>query len=339
MKCNKCGAEMLDNAAFCGVCGNKVENVGNDNAFVQPVNATQVQASSMASAATNVMPVYNAPNVSHAVHGPKGGAKFVSVLLSIIMCVGIVALMLLVCARIMISPIGMKVISSNADDNEFADSLEDCYLYKDGIKVKMADFLDDDELEELTHRMASDMVTYMLTGEGEILDSEYIIDVCKEHEDDIEDELGGKVSKSVWDDLENDLEDENEAFKDTIADEAFDGNENVMATVQAVFSIKTLIAVAAVVVAMFAFILLIFGKYKDKTVIYTGVTDIVASVLGGGVGAIFAAIKSTVEDDALVEGAFATMSTIEFIAAGITLVIGIVLVVVGHSIRKRMRNR
>ena len=306
MICSKCGASFADDSKFCTECGAPA------NAGSETVTSSQ----SMGTVAPTVSTSAVLDNGSEPIKKKGFGAKFIGVLLWIILVVTLVCTAAVLTCNYMITPMGLKGLAKSGAMDELIDADEYIYDAFSEIGIKSS-YLDSKKLEQFSYQLYSDAL-------------KFFVDLIKDNEDDIEDETGYTLSKSDYDDLRDTIDELNEEFAEDRED-TFNGETGV-AILEFLFKTSSLLILLAVDIFICLLIGLVFGKNKDKSKIYVGVAAIVSGIITGAfVGLVLAALNA--------EGSMDIGDILPFFLSTIVIaaayfICGIVSVVMGRSFRK-----
>lgn len=370
MFCENCGSRIDDGVLFCTNCGTRVvkaaapilpesapavsEAPADSAVYSAPVQAAApaapaapvqaaapaapapVQAAAPFAPAAPVVaaaPAQEAPSAPQApnipapssVPAPSGGAKFGSVLLVMLGGLFLFIFVTLLVPRWVISKSSVKSIIL---DSEVLEYLEDASY--DFRRLDIADALEeDDDLLDFSCGLISHALKVILTGEGEIIDIDKAMDYFEDHVDDLEDTFDKKISDDDLDELRDELKHEFRDVEEDISDDI-----EAISVIHTIFSTKLLILALAVVLLLFGLVFIIFGKRLDKSLIYSGVSTIVHSVLIIAFG-VFLLLITIVEND--FEGVIIVKNWAwkQAVAGCVVLVLGIVSVILGKVYRKK----
>lgn len=264
-----------------------------------------------------------------AIKKAGAGAKFLAVILSLVLCVSIVVTLALFGFTRIVSKSGIRTLLEETFDMDFdVDKvLADSLGRELGIDVD--DVFEDDELEDLYVDVTSDVLNAMITGDAKNFNSDKLVKFVEKHADDIEDVSGVKISKSDLKDLEEMLDESMEELVEEAQDDM--ERDSSLALVLKLFDKRIFFAAILADLVIIALIALIFRKNVDKTTIYTGVS----SIIGGAVAAGFLKLMSVAMQD---EDSFELINEIvvnpTIVAGIVVIVLGVALIVVGKIYRK-----
>ena len=317
MKCKECGHEYSDDSKFCPSCG-------------AANNGGETVAQSAAPVNVNVTVEAPAAAPQDAIKKKGFGAKFIGVLLWLILVFSLVATALVLTCNYVITPMGLKGLAKSGVMDELVDAddyMNDAFS-EIGIKEK---YLDSKDLENFRYQLYSDAIKFYLTGEGVAMDPDLFINLIKDNADDIEEKTGVELTKSDYKDLEEQLDDLNDEFAEEREEEFED--EPALMIVAFLFKTSSLLILIAVDIFLCLLIMLVFGKNKDKSKIYTGVSSIFAAILTlGFVGLMFVGMEQTGSMEA---GEIIALFFTTIVIGVIYFICGIIGVVSGRSFRKK----
>ena len=190
MICSKCGASFADGSKFCTECGAPA-NAGSE---------TVTSGMDMGTVAPTVSTSAILDKGSEPIKKKGFGAKFIGVLLWIILVVTLVCTAAVLTCNYLITPMGLKGLAKSGAMDELIDADEYIYDAFSEIGIKSS-YLDSKKLEQFSYQLYSDALKFFFTGDGKAMDPELFVDLIKDNEDDIEDETGYTLSKSDYDDL------------------------------------------------------------------------------------------------------------------------------------------
>lgn len=278
---------------------------------------------------------------------PKGGFKFLGVVLAMILVV--LLFYLFVCGQLKyyLSPQGVKLYLQN---NEYAEDMIEEFLFDTMYMEYPEDYFSEEELQEIRdvfYSAEENMMQYFLTGEGDIIDVDDLMDYAHLHKAQFEEMYGYDIEKEDFEYLKEDLEYYNEEAKEMVQDQ-IEYLDEPLATIYPYLNTLTtnsnLIITVIAIVASILIIGVMFGKRIDKTMIYTAVATTVSSVLmlllSGFIKAL--AIVSLEGDmllDIYIEEEMIPLVDLianrGIIIAASVLVAAIILNIVGHMNRKQ----
>lgn len=282
---------------------------------------------------------------------PKGGLKFLGVVLAMLLVVLLFYLFICGQLKYYFSPEGVKLYLQH---NEFAGDMLEEFLSDTMYMDYPEDYFSEEEMQEMNgffYSAEENMMQYFLTGEGDIINVDDMMDYAHLHKAQFEEMYGYELEREDFEYLKEDLEYYNEDAKEMLRDEV-EYLDEPLATLYPYLKTLTsntnlLITIAAIVMSM-AIIGVLFRKRIDKTMIYIAVATTISSVLMLLVsGFIKALAMVSLEGDMLLdiyieEEMVPLVDVIAnkgiMIAASI-LVIAIILNVVGHMNRKSQIKR
>lgn len=276
---------------------------------------------------------------------PATGIVILNVFICILITIPILLVFFFGQVRYYISNNGIeKIVDSMIDSSEMDLLVEDAdireLLYYGDIDL---DDMSDEFIEE-TNQISKDitgqMIRYVLTGEGEVIDVDQLMDYYEEYADEIEDITGEKINDRYLNTLRNEIEDMVDEIEDEYEDEISESEEYII--IKSFFSINNVIVSSAIVVVGLAVIFVTFNKRVDKSLKYTGVTFLVSSILMALLQSITLLIKYVAQEDddtrflADLLGMFIKNS---LIIAGIVFISSILLIVLSGVIRKKFKEK
>lgn len=236
--------------------------------------------------------------------------------------------------------IGVIMDSSDMDSStEFVD-VKDILYDLDIDEDEMSDeFIED--TENLSKEVTGEMVRYFLTGEGEMVDVDALMDYFEEYSDEIEDITGEEIDDDYLDEIRDYLEDSKEEVEKEF--ERTYSNSEEYRMVNKIFSANNVIIPLVIVIVGLLIIFATFNKRIDYSLKYSGVTFLVASIFMMLAQAFtllvkYAAVDSSVGDTEGLENFFNLLIRNSLIIAGIVFVSSIVLIIIGNSIRKKFKE-
>ena len=194
------------------------------------------------------------------------------------------------------------------------------------FEEELDEIFDDEELEELCVTMISDAATYCVSGEGEPFQSERIIDYIKNHEDEIEDLTGEKITKDQYEELEEILDEANKEIIEEYEKEVMsvEGIEYI----QMFFSSKLLFVISAITLILFLSIFAIFNKRVHYSLDFVGAGLLLAALLNFVTTAFFAMVVKSANEP-VVESVISIYYNRLYLFSGISIAVGLVMLVAG----------
>lgn len=265
------------------------------------------------------------------------------IILNVFICIGIFIPIILVFIfseiRFVVSNRGINIITESFYEQagDFTESfIEDVYYDNLGFDEDDMSKKFVKDTEETTREIVNHAIRYAFTGEGEIIDVDYVMEYFEDHAEDIEDITGYEITDDDLDDLRDSLEEELDYMEDEM-DDIFEDSETTE-IIHAVFSIYNVIIPAVIVLIGLLIMFATFNKRVDKSLKYTGVTFLVSSFAMFAITGFLYLIRVAGSEDS--EGVEFLIDLIDamvkngLIISGIVLVSSIVLIFVSGSIRK-----
>ncbi len=330
MFCEKCGCKLEEGAKFCQECGAPVSR-RDITCESRPADETHVSMKTASSGAgTASAAAGSKPLQGKTFARPSGEIKALCVLLCVIGFCGLFATMMIFSMKGVLGKSGIKQImrSSDAFVDYCSDMIGGMGFASDSREIEA--FLEEnEELRDVFAGQASNVLMFMLTGEGEPLDVDRIMDAIEKHEDEIEDFFDINIGRGDMEELREMIGHEAEQ----IIDDSFSMSEEFR-NFGRFFTTGFIISQITVVAVCFGLMGFLFRINWDKTMVYAGVTTLVCGIcvfLFGLLVNVFAGAASS-QFTVLV-----TMLGGNLLKAGVVaLVFGVLLIVCGKMYRSKI---
>lgn len=213
---------------------------------------------------------------------PKGGFKFLGVMLAMFLVLSLFYLFICGQLKYYFSPAGVRLYLQN---NEYIEDMLEEFLSDTMYMDYPEDYFSEEEMQEIKEFFYSaeeNMMQYFVTGEGDIINVDELMDYAHLHKSQLEEMYGYDIEKEDFEYMKEDLEYYNEEAKELLQDQA-EYLDEPMATLypylKTLTSSANLLITIIAIVASILIIGVMFGKRIDKTMIYTAVATTVSSVL------------------------------------------------------------
>lgn len=265
---------------------------------------------------------------------PNTGIVVLNVFLCIFAsCLLIFSIIVMAC-RYVVTPTGIKhIITSSTFADEFVEDFASA-VYID------PSYLDEDEKElyddmtDLTSEVISDMVAFYITGEGEPLDVDNIMDFIEKHEDLMD--VYGADPGDYLDEIEDELDDLNDEMIDELDEQYMSEDiELIREVFSTLYSPKLYIIPMGIAILFLGIVIGLFQNFLDKGFVYTGTTLITTGIIAGILSFtanLFALILDEPDMTDIVN-VLMIMRNHQLLISAIVLALGIAFVVAGKSIR------
>lgn len=355
--CTNCGITRPEGINFCPNCGAKMEVIERDE--LQSETTTQVEsvAEELISSNTISQQVVESKFVennqveikpesvqsvstdtySYKKKGPSAGKKVLAVLVCLVGSLFLTVLILLLSFRSMISQGGMKSLL-NTIEKQSEDLYEDLIDEIDYGYFDVDDIMEVEGFEEIAGDAASSIVKYMLSGEGDPIDTTLITDWIEDNKKEIEKCLDVEISKDDIKEIKSELKEFSKEIKQDVIEDIEDEYEDELRIVRLVFGMTAVIVFIVLTLICFGFVFLIFGKFYDKSIVYSGTTIVVNSSIGIAGATVMMVLARWIAEMA---GADEIDFLLRFMAgkymstAGVFLLVAVVMIVVGRLLRKK----
>ncbi len=265
-------------------------------------------------------------------NGMSGGRKAGGIILAILAAIILLPAIILGSIRMCTSKGSMKSLINKAvnESGGIGELLYEEVIDEFGERYGEA-FLEDDSLKDLSAKVASEAIQFMILGEGDPIDVDAIMDYVEDNKKAISRAIDEDIDSRFLKSLRRELEDVSEELREEVI-------EPEALLVQALIGTTTFLLLVAIVVIMFIGIALLCGKFYDRTFKYIGIPSLVsgsimllvglAAMIGGS---LFGEIIREEEIGYLISFVGGKVSVV----SGIITVVSIVFLVLADVLKKK----